>query len=182
MRNTILLAALVVLAPVSIRAQERSAPGGRVNQLKVLSDKIDDVTTVENIVRSFAKPGMSEQERALALWTAVVKYRHQTAPPNEHLAGGKRNWCRAWPYSRRTHCELPTPSRRRAGEEKSVHIMRLRLRRARTPAAALEFAAATDTLYRFAATLGPVEQPSTTTWTPPSGRNTATTRRKTSCH
>jgi len=87
MRNTIVLAALVVLAPVSIRAQERSAPGGRVNQLKVLSDKIDDVTTVENIVQSFAKPGMSEQERAKALWTAVVKYRHQTAPPNEHLAG-----------------------------------------------------------------------------------------------
>ncbi|MFI5457091.1 MAG: hypothetical protein ACHRXM_16725 [Isosphaerales bacterium] len=87
MRNTILLAALIFLAPVSIRAQERSAPGGRVNQLKVLSDKIDDVTTVENIVKSFAKPGMSEQERAKALWTAVVKYRHQTTPPNEHLAG-----------------------------------------------------------------------------------------------
>ena len=30
---------------------------------------------------------MSDQERAKALWTAVVKYRHQTAPPNEHLAG-----------------------------------------------------------------------------------------------
>ncbi|HKI17965.1 MAG TPA: hypothetical protein VKA15_08790, partial [Isosphaeraceae bacterium] len=87
MRNTILLAALIFLAPVSIRAQERSAPGGRVNQLKVLSDKIDDVTTIENIVKSFAKPGMSEQERAKALWTAVVKYRHQTTPPNEHLAG-----------------------------------------------------------------------------------------------
>jgi len=87
MRNTILLAALVFFAPVSIRAQERSAQGGRVNQLKVLSDKIDDVTTVENIVKSFAKPGMSQQERAKALWTAVVKYRHQTTPPNEHLAG-----------------------------------------------------------------------------------------------
>jgi len=87
MRTNILLAALVFLAPVSIRAQERSAQGGRVNQLKVLSDKIDDVTTVENIVKSFAKPGMSQQERAKALWTAVVKYRHQTTPPNEHLAG-----------------------------------------------------------------------------------------------
>ncbi len=35
-----------------------------MNQLKVLSDKIDDVTTVENIVKSFAKPGMSDQDRA----------------------------------------------------------------------------------------------------------------------
>ena len=55
--------------------------------MKVLSDKIDDVTTVENIVKSFVKPGMSDQERAKALWTAAVKYRHQTAPPNEYLAG-----------------------------------------------------------------------------------------------
>ena len=62
-------------------------PGGRLNQLKVLSDKIDDVTTVENIVKSFVKPGMSEQERAKALWTAMIKYRYQTAPPNEYLAG-----------------------------------------------------------------------------------------------
>ena len=38
--------------------------GGRVNQLKVLSDKVDDVTTVENIVKSFVKPGMSDQERS----------------------------------------------------------------------------------------------------------------------
>ena len=55
--------------------------------MKVLSDKIDDVTTVENIVKSFVKPGMSDQKRAEALWRAVVKYRHQTTPPNEHLAG-----------------------------------------------------------------------------------------------
>jgi hypothetical protein len=55
--------------------------------LKVLSDKIDDVTTVENIVKSFVKPGMSDQERSTALWSAIVKYRHQTTPPNEYLAG-----------------------------------------------------------------------------------------------
>lgn len=61
--------------------------GGRINQLKVLSDKIDDVTTVENIVKSFVKPGMSDQQHAEALWRAVVKYRHQTTPPNEFLAG-----------------------------------------------------------------------------------------------
>ncbi len=55
--------------------------------MKVLSDKIDDVTTVENIVKSFVKPGMSDQERRRRCWRAVVKYRHQTTPPNEHLAG-----------------------------------------------------------------------------------------------
>ena len=58
-----------------------------MNQLKVLSDKIDDVTSVENIVKSFAKPGKSDQERPKALWKAIMRYRHQTTPPNEQLAG-----------------------------------------------------------------------------------------------
>jgi hypothetical protein len=85
--GTTFVAMFFIWAGVAVRAQERAGGGGRVNQLKVLSDKIDDVTTVENIVKSFVKRGMSDQERSKALWTAVVKYRHQTTPPNEHLAG-----------------------------------------------------------------------------------------------
>jgi len=87
MRYTILVATLIVGSTVTVQAQERASAGARINQLKVLSDKIDDVTTVENILKSFVKRGMSDQERAKALWTAVVKYRHQTTPPNEYLAG-----------------------------------------------------------------------------------------------
>ena len=89
MRPAILLAVLFPIASPLALAQGHgtSGGGGRINQLKVLSDKIDDVTTVENIVKSFVKPGMCDQERSQALWTAVVKYRHQTAPPNEYLAG-----------------------------------------------------------------------------------------------
>jgi hypothetical protein len=86
-RMTLTIAAIVLLAPLSVQSQEQSVSGGRINQLKVLSDKIDDVTTIENVVKSFVKPKMSDQEKAKALWTAVVKYRHQTAPPNECLAG-----------------------------------------------------------------------------------------------
>jgi hypothetical protein len=67
-------------------AQDPSVPGARLNNLKVLSDKIDDVTTVENILKSFTNPKMSDAERSKALWTAVVKYRHQSAPPDEQLA------------------------------------------------------------------------------------------------
>jgi hypothetical protein len=55
--------------------------GACVHNLKILSDKIDDVTTIDNIVRSFIKPGMTDQERAKALWTAAVRYRHQAPPP-----------------------------------------------------------------------------------------------------
>jgi hypothetical protein len=90
MRRAILLAGAIGLAAAtaSVHAQsaDRSSGGGRVNQLKVLSVKIDDVTTVENIVKSFTRRGMSDQDRSAALWRAIVKYRHQTAPPNEYLA------------------------------------------------------------------------------------------------
>jgi hypothetical protein len=86
-RRSLCLAACFLLAlNGGARAAERAAGGGRVNNLKVLSDKVDDVSTVENILKSFVKPGMSDQERSKALWTAVVRYRHQTAPPNEFLA------------------------------------------------------------------------------------------------
>ena len=70
MRSTIMLAVFVFLAPVSSMAQVHGTAeqGGRINQLKVLSDKIDDVTTVENTVKSFIRPGMSDQKRAEALW------------------------------------------------------------------------------------------------------------------
>lgn len=80
------LAALTTVVLVSFPAAAQDGAGGRVNNIKVLSDKIDDVTTVDNILKSFLKPGMSDADRAKAIWTASVKYRHQTTPPNEQLA------------------------------------------------------------------------------------------------
>src|SRR4051812_35900289 len=55
----VLVAGLFVPAP-GVRAADGDAAGGRLNNLKVLSDRVDDVTTVENILRSFLRPGMSE--------------------------------------------------------------------------------------------------------------------------
>jgi hypothetical protein len=84
-----LLAAVAVFALLllaSAALADEPVAGARLNNLKVLSDKVDDVTTVENILRSFSKAGMTDADRAKALWTAAVKYRHQTSPPNEHLA------------------------------------------------------------------------------------------------
>lgn len=82
---TAVLGASILMTSLT-RAATPTSRGVRVNNLKVLSDKVDDVTTAENIVKSFAKPGMSDAERAKALWTASVRYRHQTEPPNEQLA------------------------------------------------------------------------------------------------
>jgi hypothetical protein len=86
-RTALITAALlstITFFPQTVQAQTRQ--GGRINNLKVLSDKIDDVTTPENILKSFIKPGMSDEQRAKALWTAAVRYRHQTVPPNEFLS------------------------------------------------------------------------------------------------
>ena len=83
----ILAAAFALLVPTNGRAQTPNIRPGRINNLKVLSDKIDDTTTPENIIKSFIKPGMTDEQRAKALWTAAVKYRHQTLPPNEYLSG-----------------------------------------------------------------------------------------------
>jgi hypothetical protein len=81
------LVGLLWLGVAPLRADDEVVQRGvRIHNLKVLSNKVDDVTTHENILKSFIKPGMSDAERARALWTAAVKYRHQTAPPNEFLA------------------------------------------------------------------------------------------------
>ena len=58
---------------------------GIVSHVKVLSDKVEDVSSLEAWKKSFIKPGMSNEEKGIAIWKTVVRYRHQTAPPNEFL-------------------------------------------------------------------------------------------------
>jgi hypothetical protein len=62
-----------------------SKPVGVVSHVKVLSDKIEDVSSMEAWKRSFIKEGMTDQEKALAVWETVVKFRQQDNPPNEYL-------------------------------------------------------------------------------------------------
>jgi hypothetical protein len=84
MKITHLSAALLICVSFSMEAAQ--GQGGRLNNLKVLSSRVDDVTTTDNILKSFVKPGMSDADRAKAIWTAGVKYRYQTSPPNEYLS------------------------------------------------------------------------------------------------
>ncbi len=58
---------------------------GVVSHVTVVSDKTEDVTSLEAWKRSFIKPGMTEQQKAMAVWEAVVRYRHQDNPPNEFI-------------------------------------------------------------------------------------------------
>ena len=78
---------LSVLLAAGARAQgaELPAKAGVVSHIKVLSDKVDDVSSLEAWKASCIKPGMTNEEKGIAIWRTVVKYRHQTAPPNEFL-------------------------------------------------------------------------------------------------
>jgi hypothetical protein len=58
---------------------------GVVSHISVVSDKVEDVSSMEAWKRSFIKPGMTDEQKALAVWETVVKFRQQDSPPNEYL-------------------------------------------------------------------------------------------------
>ncbi len=60
---------------------------GVVSHINVTSDKAEDVSSPEAWKKSYIKEGMSDQDKAIAIWKTFVKYRHQTEPPNEFLQG-----------------------------------------------------------------------------------------------
>jgi len=76
--------ALLVLAVAGPSSAADPLPGV-VSRIKVVSDKVEDVSSLEAWQRSFIKPGMTERQKALAVWETVVKFRHQEVPPLEFL-------------------------------------------------------------------------------------------------
>ena len=70
----------------AIAAGKESGPN-HANNIKVVSDKVEDFTTIEAILSWMAKSGMSDREKGIAVWETVVKLRQQNPPPNEYLEG-----------------------------------------------------------------------------------------------
>jgi hypothetical protein len=83
----LLLPAVSLLSTPQVAAADPT-PVGVVSHVKVLSDKIEDVSSLAAWKKSFIKDGMSDEEKALAIWESVLKFRHQDAPPQEHFAAG----------------------------------------------------------------------------------------------
>src|SRR5579862_8504977 len=79
MKNAVLAMALFLICGAVLASD---APGV-VSHILVLSDKSEDVSSPEAWKKTYIKDGMTDQEKAQAVWRTVVKYRHQTAPPNE---------------------------------------------------------------------------------------------------
>lgn len=89
---SILRAAAVFLFALSfLSAQETrptsgaSSPVGIVCHVKVVSDKVPDMTNLETWKKAFIREGMTDAEKAMTVWKTVRTFQHQDAPPNEFL-------------------------------------------------------------------------------------------------
>src|SRR5262252_3318509 len=91
MPSLLRLAALLVLVAPPLSAQERKlvppSPDqvGVVCHVKVVSDKVPDMTNLETWKKAYIKDGMTDAQKALTVWKTVRSFQHQEAPPNEFL-------------------------------------------------------------------------------------------------
>ena len=58
---------------------------GVVSHVKVLCDHVRDVSSLEAWKRSFIHDGMTDEQKALAIWRSTVMFRYQDPPPLEFL-------------------------------------------------------------------------------------------------
>jgi hypothetical protein len=87
-----LAAAFVLVAPVVVAEQERklvaprsSEQVGIVCHVKVVSDKVPDMTNLDTWKKAYIKEGMTDAQKAMTVWKTVRTFQHQEAPPNEFL-------------------------------------------------------------------------------------------------
>jgi hypothetical protein len=75
----------VGLAGTALGQQAQTPSPVVVCNVKVLSDKVPDISSIEAWKKSFINDSMSEKEKGLAVWKSVVTFQHQETPPNEYL-------------------------------------------------------------------------------------------------
>ncbi len=74
-----------LLAGASRSRAAQSEPCGVVANVKVVSDKVKDVSSLEAWKKSYIREGMSDGDKALAVWESVVAHQYQDTPPKEFL-------------------------------------------------------------------------------------------------
>lgn len=86
MRTSTLSAFLLSTATfLAAGAAFAGGPVGVVSHVKVLSDKVPDVSSLEAWKNSFIKEGMSDEQKMIAAWRSSVAFVFQDAPPVEFL-------------------------------------------------------------------------------------------------
>ncbi len=88
MKSTMLLIAVSLLLLRSLPSNATDGPVGVVSHVKVLSDHVADVSSLEAWKKSFIRDGMSDEEKAIAVWKSSVAFVYQDAPPIEFLHEG----------------------------------------------------------------------------------------------
>jgi hypothetical protein len=66
-----------------------SATAQVVSHLNLVSDKSQDISTLDAWKKTCIKDGMSDQDKAIAIFNTVVRYRHQANPPREFLTSSE---------------------------------------------------------------------------------------------
>ena len=90
------VAACVTMFALSLplaRAQDSTSDAaadiaGVVSHLNLVSDKSQDLATLEAWKKTYIKPEMSHQEKAIAIFNTMTRYRQQASPPSEYLRSG----------------------------------------------------------------------------------------------
>src|SRR5437588_3923848 len=87
--TTYFAALLLFIALLWGRAARGQEPVGVVSHLNLLSDKSQDISTLQAWKKTCITDAMSDQEQALAIFNTVVRYRHQANPPREYLTSAE---------------------------------------------------------------------------------------------
>ncbi|MHB1035627.1 MAG: hypothetical protein ACYC35_11800 [Pirellulales bacterium] len=77
------VAAVAVLTQGAVGQDGSGGAAGVVSHVKVLSDKVADVSSMKAWKKSFIKDNMTDQQKAIAIWTSTVMHRYQDNPPTE---------------------------------------------------------------------------------------------------
>lgn len=86
---SLLRSVVVLLSAVSLldaqEARRQPGPVGVVSGISVVSDKVPDVSSLDAWKRSFIKEGMTDREKAMAVWKTVAMFQHQDSGVMEYL-------------------------------------------------------------------------------------------------
>ncbi|MBA2481466.1 MAG: hypothetical protein H0V44_12450 [Planctomycetes bacterium] len=80
-----IVSAIAIASMAAAADAKPSGPPAIVSHVKIVSDKIEDVSSLEAWKKSFITEGMTDEQKALKIWESVVKFRQQSIPANEFL-------------------------------------------------------------------------------------------------
>jgi hypothetical protein len=83
----IAILAASLLLPAVLLAQDSATRPGVVSHVKIVADKVEDVSSLEAWRNSVIRDDMTDEQKGIAIWETVVKFRHQQNPPHEFLQG-----------------------------------------------------------------------------------------------